>query len=181
MLKKFFVLVLALITTISVPSTQSKAYGQVGSGRLNIAISDGQITLSLSTTGSEIMDQLGVEQDSQTRVAIAVSRLSDPLELFRMADSARCFATSANVTLPGKRFGVISDKGGERDQVKNSEFHADYEIRCQNMDALREIEFRYFDRFPSAKTLAVKITEAEGISTQQVTRTTPVLSVAPAR
>nr|WP_256369263.1 DUF2796 domain-containing protein [Ruegeria sp. HKCCA5426] len=170
-----------MITTISVPSTQSKAYGQVGSGRLNIAISDGQITLSLSTTGSEIMDQLGVEQDSQTRVAIAVSRLSDPLELFRMADSARCFATSANVTLPGKRFGVISDKGGERDQVKNSEFHADYEIRCQNMDALREIEFRYFDRFPSAKTLAVKITEAEGISTQQVTRTTPVLSVAPAR
>lgn len=164
---KSAVLALALYSVaLAAQATQVASQHQHGSGTLGIAFSGAEFTLSLAVPGVDIVgfEHPAANDDDRALVAVAVSDLSKPLELFLTPVEAGCFAASANVTLnvvtPGQE-GEAESGQVDPEAPAHSEFQADYVIQCQDMNALDRIEFAFFDRFEGAEKLDVSV-EASG-------------------
>lgn len=135
------------------------------------------------------MDIVGFESpvendDNRTRVAIAISELSDPLDLFITPPEAGCSTVTANVVLT---YGITQQKGeanavtGSTTAESHSEFQADYVIQCQDMNALKMIEFAYFTRFSGTDQLNIHLNSGRVQDAVEITRAAPYLDLRPDR
>ncbi|SLN65298.1 ZrgA family zinc uptake protein [Ruegeria meonggei] len=165
---KLSVLALTLIPSIAFSQSQATTVHEHGTGHVVIAMAGAEFSLSLVVPGVDIVGFEGPAEtdDDRARVAVAISDLSNPLELFVLPEAAGCFAASANVTLSGETLGQDVDAAQE---VNHTEFQADYQIQCQDIDALDGIEFAYFDRFPKAKRLKIQVSRSGDARSQEVT------------
>lgn len=59
----------------------------------------------------------------------------------------------------------------------HTEFHAEYEFTCTNMDALTNISFPYFEQFPNALELEVQVITTKGAMAYEVERDEPELAL----
>jgi len=57
----------------------------------------------------------------------------------------------------------------------HSEFHAEYLLTCNAPEALKQVDFAYFDHFPNAQEVEVQIITTSGAAAFEVTRAEPVL------
>jgi len=172
------VFVLTLIPAGALAQSHTEHPHEHGFGSLKVAFSGTEIALSLAVPSADIV---GFERPAETDegralVANAISDLSKPLELFAVSQEAGCFTTSANVTLSSEGFGRTNSNTLADEQVNHIEFQADYQIQCQDMDALKGIQFAFFDRFPMAKKLIVRVDRPGGSRAHDITRIAPNLT-----
>ncbi|CUK09672.1 hypothetical protein RUE5091_03208 [Ruegeria denitrificans] len=168
---------LPLISAIALSQAHSVVAQEHTSGHLNIVFSEAEFTLSLALPVVEILgtNKLVENDESRASVAVAISDLSKPLELFIVTEEAECFTAMANVTLSAIGLGQNTDTTGSGGDDSN-EFQAEYLIQCENIEVIETIRFAYFDRFPSVETLAVQVDRAGQSSTHDVTRAAPDLT-----
>ncbi|WP_299895221.1 DUF2796 domain-containing protein [uncultured Ruegeria sp.] len=184
---KCSVLALSLFpAALAAQATQITSTHHHGSGQLDIVLTDTDFSLSLRVPSIDIIgfETPVANDDERTRVAIAISELSRPLDLFVVPSEAVCFTVSANVILTHDISGN-QDTAGEgvasSAPDEHSEFQADYVVQCQNMDALNTIEFAYFQRFSGTRKLNVRVGSDAATSTHEITRVAPSLDVAQIR
>ncbi|WP_298852265.1 DUF2796 domain-containing protein [uncultured Ruegeria sp.] len=180
---KCSVLALSLFpAALAAQATQISTPHQHGSGQLDIVFTGAEFSLSLKVPS---MDIIGFEtpvatDDERTRVAIAISELSKPLDLFVVPTEAGCFTASANVILTHE-VSSHQEQAGEGVDVSasddHSEFQADYVIQCQDMGALNSMEFAYFERFSGTGKLNLRIGSDAATSTHEISRTAPSLDM----
>ncbi|NVO54260.1 DUF2796 domain-containing protein [Rhodobacteraceae bacterium B1Z28] len=175
---KCVVLALSLCpAALAAQDSQLETPHQHGVGTLGITFSGAEFTLSLVVPGIDIIgfERPAANDDDRAMVAIAISDLSKPLELFIVPTEAGCFTASANVTLTSESSEETPETGEQTST--HSEFQADYAIQCQDMEALDTIEFAYFDRFESTDKLKVQVELAGLMHKFDVTRATPLLDM----
>ncbi len=63
------------------------------------------------------------------------------------------------------------------DEAGHTEFHAEYSFACENPDALTEITFAYFETFPNALEVEVRLVTSSGAKAFEVERDAPVLKL----
>ncbi|WP_170559189.1 ZrgA family zinc uptake protein [Ruegeria atlantica] len=169
----------ALIFTPAVVLSQAEsAAHEHGTGYVDIAFSDQSFSLSLTVPAADVIGFEGSAEtdDDRAQVAVAVSDLSKPLSLFVLPEEAGCFTASANVTLTGEGLGQDkTDEAAEQDQ--HSDFLADYLIQCEDVSALENIRFAYFERFENAKKLVLRVTRSGETRAHEVTRSQPNLDM----
>lgn len=175
-----------------------------GFGSLNIAIEGDTVAMELEAPGADIVgfEHAATSEKDRAAIATAISGLAKPLDLFVLPASAGCTVTAANVALIGENEPHGEDHHEEHhsddkhakheghskheehathkehgDEESHTEFHAEYTLECTDPSALDRIEFAYFERFPSAKELAVQIISDKGAQAFEVERDAPVLDL----
>ncbi len=178
-LMKCAVLAMSLLpAALAAQATQVTTPDHRDAGRLDVVLSQTGFSLKLKVP---TVDVVGFEapisnDDERAKVAIAMSELSKPLDLFVVPLEAGCFTTSANVILMHQIVDQ-NDTGrassGSPTDESHAEFQADYVVQCQDMSALDRFDFAYFDRFSGSETLTVRI-KADGTEqTREATRAAP--------
>ncbi|MGI6246974.1 MAG: zinc uptake protein ZrgA [Pseudochelatococcus sp.] len=66
-------------------------------------------------------------------------------------------------------------EGGEGAQ--HSEFHAEYVLTCANPAAIARIEFAYFEAFPNAREIEIRLVTEKGAQSFEVRREAPALDL----
>ncbi|UUV05294.1 MULTISPECIES: DUF2796 domain-containing protein [Ruegeria] len=180
---KCSVLALSLFpAALAAQATQITSTHHHGSGQLEIVLTDTGFSLSLRVPSIDIIgfETPVASDDERTRVAIAISELSKPLDLFVVPPEAVCFTASANVILthdvPGQQ-DTAGEGGTSSTAGEHSEFQADYVVQCQDMDALNAIEFAYFQRFSGTRKLNLRVGAGAENSTHEITRAAPRLDM----
>ncbi|WP_170400675.1 ZrgA family zinc uptake protein [Ruegeria arenilitoris] len=170
-------LALTLIPAVALSQTHAGIEHEHGTGHLDIAVSGAELSLSLAVPAADIVgfERPAQTDEDRTLVAGAISVLSKPLELFVLPEDAACFTATANVTLPAEGLGPEADAAPASDQDPHSEFQADYQIQCQTIDVIEAIGFAYFERFPNAQKLVVKVDRSGEVQMHEVTRSMPNL------
>ena len=151
-----------------------------GVGELNIAVDGSTVAIELHAPGADIVgfEYVAKSFDDRLTVKKALKSLSHPLELFLLPDPAECRVTEAEAHLETE--GVHDDHADHDDHAEgpvHSEFHATYTLVCNNLSALTEITFAYFDAFENALELEVQLLTASGAQAFEVKRTNPTLDL----
>ena len=151
-----------------------------GVGELNIAVDGSTVAIELHAPGADIVgfEYVAKSFDDRLTVKKALKSLSHPLELFLLSDPAECRVTEAEAHLETE--GVHDDHADHDDHAEgpvHSEFHATYTLVCNNLSALTEITFAYFDAFENALELEVQLLTASGAQAFEVKRTNPTLDL----
>ncbi len=171
----------ALVALFSLPLaasaevTSASESHQHGSGYVSIMAEGPAIDLSLKVPSVDIVGfkRSAETDDERALIAAAVSDLSNPLDLFVFPSDAGCATLSANVALVGDVFG----QDAQENEENHTEFHADYQLQCQNIESLGEIGFAYFERFSDTKVLLVEVKSNTDIRTYEVKSQQPVLDL----
>jgi hypothetical protein len=145
-----------------------------GRSTLDIAIEGGSVVMELTAPGADIV---GFEHPAATdaqKAAIAAARivLADPLALFVPPPAAGCRVATATVDLE------TEDHGGEHageESGGHAAFHTEYALDCADPAALGSLGFAFFDRFPDAAAVAVRLVTERGQTTYEVERAAPHL------
>ncbi len=181
---KCAVLALSLLpAAVSAQATQLESQPERGTGRLAIQFSGAEFALSLAVPSADIVgfERPAASDEDRALVAVAISDLSKPLELFVLPEEAGCFTASANVALTSDAQGeptqAIGAETSPSETPELSEFQADYVIQCQSIEALNTIEFAYFDRFEATQKFQVSVERSDGLHTFDVTRATPLVDL----
>ncbi|NOD93407.1 DUF2796 domain-containing protein [Ruegeria sp. HKCCD4884] len=157
---------------LAAQATQVTTPHQHGTGQLDVVLTETGFSLKLSVPSVDIV---GFEapvsnDDERTQVAIAISELSEPLDLFVVPEEAGCFTASANVILTHDIADQVDVASGKSASEGHAEFQADYVVQCQDMSLLDRIDFAYFEKFSGTEKLSVRV-EAGGVTqTHQATR-----------
>ena len=151
-----------------------------GVGELNIAVDGSTVAIELHAPGADIVgfEYVAKSFDDRLTVKKALKSLSHPLELFLLPDPAECRVTEAEAHLETE--GVHDDHADHDDHAEgpvHSEFHATYTLVCNNLSALTEITFAYFDAFENALELEVQLLTASGAQAFEVKRGKPELDL----
>ena len=151
-----------------------------GVGELNIAVDGSTVAIELHAPGADIVgfEYVAKSFDDRLTVKKALKSLSHPLELFLLPDSAECRVTEAEAHLETE--GAHDDHADHDDHAEgpvHSEFHATYTLVCNNLSALTEITFAYFDAFENALELEVQVLSNAGAQAFEVKRANPALDL----
>ena len=65
----------------------------------------------------------------------------------------------------------------ETAEAQHTEFHAEYTLDCKTPDAIDQIEFAYFARFPNALELDVQFVSDSGAQAFEIERDDPILDM----
>ena len=153
-----------------------------GHAKLNLAIDGSALAMELEAPG---MDVLGFEHPAESKqdeaaVEAVKATLADPPALFVPPAAAGCKVILATVSLLQEEH---EEKGeGEagtdhQHEPSHSEFRGQYALECSIPDALGQLSFAWFDRFPNAEAVAVTMLDARGQSSWQVKRGDPPLAI----
>lgn len=149
-----------------------------GHAKLNVAIDGSELALEIEAPA---MDVLGFEHPAESEqdkaaVEAAKTRLADPLTLFVPSADAGCKVVKAMVPLLEEGH---EDEGGtdDHDEPVHSEFRGQYTLECSDPDALSQLRFTWFDRFPNAQAVEVTMLDARGQSSWEVERGDPPLAI----
>ena len=151
-----------------------------GVGELNLAVDGSIVAIELRAPGADIVgfEYVAKSFDDRLTVKKALKSLSHPLELFLFPDSAECRVTEAEAHLETE--GAHDDHADHDDHAESpvhSEFHANYTLVCNNLSALTEFTFEYFDTFENALELEVQVLSDTGAHAFEVKRTNPTLDL----
>lgn len=172
-----------------------------GVGELNIAVDGNIIAIELHAPGADIV---GFEYVAETvedlrTIEMALTTLSQPLELFAFSPAAECRVTDASAHRETEGFhedhagheeqGHTEDHGGHADHEEHkgkddgmegsvhSGFHATYTLTCNKLGALSEITFAYFNVFENSLELDVQLLSDSGAQAFKVERGNPTLDL----
>lgn len=160
-----------------------------GVGQLEIAFDGQQIAMELHAPGADIVGFEYAAERAEDRAAVdaAVAKLARPLDLFVMPEAAGCSVVQAAAELESEEEheGDAHDreehvKDGHSDhesEAGHTEFHAEYLLTCADPTAVTEITFAYFDAFPNAIEVEVKLISDNGATSFEVMRDAPTLDL----
>ncbi len=154
-----------------------------GHGNLNIAIEGNRVAMELIAPGADIVGFEHAAKTAEQKAAIekAKATLAEPLALFVLPASAGCRVAEAKVSLETEEEshekGHADKKAHAHEEERHSEFHGAYVLTCASPRALSGIDFKYFERFPGAEELEVKLISDKGQSKYEVERDRPRLDL----
>ena len=179
--------VLAISTAIAVSVAAAQTAHVHGEGRVNIAIDGDRVFMSLESPGADIVgfEYAPRSDDDRAAVDAALARLRDPMQLIRLDPGTECSVEQASSEFEtgegdhGEQAHEHDDHGKHEDEDTHGTFHAEYEFRCADVDALERIEFTYFGHFENAQSLDIVLIDGRGQRSAEVSRANPVLSLDP--
>ena len=177
-----------------------------GVGTLDIAIEKSTVTMEFHAPGADIVGfEYEAKSDADlAAIDSATEILGAPLDLFIIPDAAACTVIKAHAELESEDDHDEHNDEAHDDHAKeghddhaedghndnddeghkehaeepgHTEFHAEYTLMCENLDALTEITFAYFETFPNAKEVEVQIITAKGAQAFEVEHDAPVLNL----
>ncbi|GHA58444.1 hypothetical protein GCM10008927_25100 [Amylibacter ulvae] len=178
-----------------------------GVGQMNIAIEDSKVVIELHAPGADIVgfEYPAESIEDRTKIEAAVAMLAKPLDLFVFPAATGCSVVEATSELEGGEHHDHEDHDDEHGHDDHehdedhaheeghdendehddhdehasghTEFHAEYELNCTNLDASGEIAFDYFKTFPNAKELEIQVISKDGATAVEVERDTPTLAL----
>lgn len=190
--------------TQTIPARRELGAHEHGASALDVAIEGGRVEMRLE---SPAMDVVGFEHEPSTdaqRAAIEEARaaLSEPMALFAPPEAAGCEVADASVEHVfegghedhGEKRGVEeaaehghaegeehAEAGAEHDEeaegATHSEFQATYALDCQDPSALTAIDFPFFEVFPGAREIDVRLVTERGQTGAAVERASPRLDL----
>ncbi len=185
--KALILFALAIATPAFADGTRQLDAHEHGVGSLNIAMEGATVAMEFHAPGADIV---GFEYAAESaadlaKIDAAIELLGAPLTLFVIPDAAACAVTAARAELEGEEEHEEHAKDGHADHADedheeesgHTEFHAEYQLTCDNPDALTEITFAYFDVFPNAQEVEVQIISTDGAQAFEVDRGAPVLNL----
>lgn len=171
--------ILAIIAALVASTTHAQEHREAGahvhgSGTLDIAIEDQRLTLALSVPA---FDLVGFEHAPTTKAQeLAVERARAQLQeadrLWGFPAAASCSTEAIETTLlephhehddhesHDGHHGHEHDTHGE--DAGHSNVTVTLEMRCEDMEALTVLEPEYFDTFPNAQELQVRVLGPSG-------------------
>jgi hypothetical protein len=182
-----FIAGIAILASISTPVALAQSAHVHGEGRVNIAIEGDRLFLQLESPGADIVgfEHAAHSEQEKNAVAKALAQLGDPLQVMRFDPAAECEVQQASARIEGseKHKGHEEHEGHEgHDDHKehggnetHGSFVAEYEFACDDIDALRFIEFLYFDLFANAQSLEIVLIDDSGQRRLEITRGSPEL------
>ena len=204
---KYALCLIALSTTLPALAEDTRQLDahEHGVGKLNIAIEKSTITMEFHAPGADIVGfEYEAKSDADlAAIASATEILGAPLDLFIIPDATACKVMKVHAELESENDHNEHDdeahddhaEGGHDDHAEDghddndeghkehaeepghTEFHAEYTLTCENLDALTEITFAYFETFPNAKEVEVQIITAKGAQAFEVEHDAPVLNL----
>lgn len=166
-----------------------------GIGEMNMAVEGETVLIELHAPGADIVGfEYAAESDTDlAAIDNALLVLDAPLELFTFPEAAGCAVTSASAEMEGEaEHDDHDDDHGEDEhdehehddhgedhagEASHTEFHAEYVLTCADPSAITRIDFPYFDTFPNALELEVKIVTPAGAQAFEVERVAPTLDL----
>jgi Protein of unknown function (DUF2796) len=171
-----------------------------GESHLAIALEGNKLSMELTSPAADIVGFEYEPSSGEEKAAMEEAKgvLSSPLDLFVMPSGAGCTVSSARVEHvleehhdeedgeyymdDGEHAGAHAaaedhQDGHEHDEGMHSEFHASYELNCQEPARLDRIEFGFFDKFPNAQIVDVQAIGDAGQAGFEVERAKPVISL----
>jgi hypothetical protein len=196
---------LAVAVPALAESTRQLDAHEHGIGALNIAIEGSTVAMEFRAPGADIVGfEYEAKSDADlAAIASATAILGAPLDLFIIPDATACKVMKVHAELESENDHNEHDdeahddhaEGGHDDHAEDghddndeghkehaeepghTEFHAEYTLTCENLDALTEITFAYFETFPNAKEVEVQIITAKGAQAFEVEHDAPVLNL----
>ena len=166
-----------------------------GHGMLNLAIDGKKMVLQLTAPSQDIVgfEHAATTPSQQETVHHARTALSSPADLFTLSAAAECAFQHQSIRI-GNNPAPMSDeegKHGEHHEEHGEEHHADhedegavhsevdaeYQLTCEKPDALREIGFPYFKRFPNAEELTITAIGPMGQIGGEVSKDNPLFKL----
>jgi hypothetical protein len=173
-----------------------------GVGQLDIAFEEGRIAMELHAPGADIVGFEYVPESAEDRAKVddAVAVLARPLDLFSLPAPAGCGVVEASASLEsevghdeheeeghdhedheGEDHAEHEEEDhaehGHAEEVAHTEFHAEYLLECADPAQATLITFAYFDAFPNALELEVKVISDRGATAFEVKRSAPTLDL----
>jgi len=177
-----------------------------GTGQLDIAFDGQQVAMELHAPGADIVGFEYVPESAEDRAAVenAVATLARPMDLFMISEAAGCSVIQATAGLEAEEDDheghdhdehahedhADKDEHGHdkhahdehahedhADEATHTEFHAEYLLNCADPAAVSEITFAYFEVFPNALEVEVRIISAAGATSYEVERDAPKLDL----
>lgn len=171
-------MLVALAWTAQAEERRELGAHEHGHAKLNLARDGSALAMEIEAPG---MDVLGFEhppESEQDKAAVeaAMAALADPLALFVPPAAAGCRVVKVTVNLLQEEHEA---EGGadHHDEPPHSELRGQYALECSNPDALSQLRFAWFDRFPNAQAVAVTMLDARGQSSWEVERGDPPLPI----
>lgn len=146
-----------------------------GVGKLDIAIEDSKVAMELHAPGADIVgfEYAATSEQDHGKIDAAVLRLSKPLDLFGLPSDAGCTVINATAELEGEE----AHGQESHEQEGHTEFHAEYQFDCSDIDAVTKITFPYFDLFPNAKEIELQVVSDKGASAFEIERDVPYVNL----
>lgn len=202
-MKTLLFLALSAVTATPVFASETRQLDvhEHGVGQLNIAFDGQQIAMELHAPGADIVGFEYAAESAKDRKAVdaAVAMLARPLDLFVVADAAGCSVAKASAELESEEShddhkadhaddhkDDHADEGHKDEEhdhddhaadAGHTEFHAEYLLECADPTAVTDITFAYFEVFPNALEVEVKVLSAAGATSFEVERDDPVLDL----
>ena len=164
-----------------------------GVGQLDIAFDGQQIAMELHAPGADVVgfEYAAESAEDRAKVDAAVATLARPLDLFVLSDAAGCSVVQAAAELESEEDhdehaeeheGEAHDEdehAGEdhADEAGHTEFHAEYLLTCADPAAITGITFAYFEAFPNALEVEVRVISDSGATSFEVERDEPTLDL----
>jgi len=175
-----------------------------GHGALNVAIEGTTLALELETPGFDLVGFEHAAESEQDKKAIqsALDKLSDPALIFAVPQGAGCSLVEAVAELHGDDKHEDDDHGEEHDHDheehgekedhddheehdheedaatdSHSEFHAEYQLTCEDPAQLTDISLTYFETFPNARALEVQLITDSGARKIDLTEDSAVINL----
>ena len=202
----FLLLALSTTMPVLAEDTRQLDAHEHGVGTLDIAIEKSTVTMEFHAPGADIVGfEYEAKSDADlAAIDSATEILGAPLDLFIIPDAAACTVIKAHAELESEDDHDEHNDEAHDDHAKeghddhaedghndnddeghkehaeepgHTEFHAEYTLACENLDALTEITFAYFETFPNAKEVEVQIITAKGAQAFEVEHDAPVLNL----
>tara|TARA_B110000008_G_scaffold51861_1_gene51009 strand:- start:765 stop:1394 length:630 start_codon:yes stop_codon:yes gene_type:complete len=202
----FLLLALSTTMPVLAEDTRQLDAHEHGVGTLDIAIEKSTVTMEFHAPGADIVGfEYEAKSDADlAAIDSATEILGAPLDLFIIPDAAACTVIKAHAELESEDDHDEHNDEAHDDHAKeghddhaedghndnddeghkehaeepgHTEFHAEYTLACENLDALTEITFAYFEIFPNAKEVEVQIITAKGAQAFEVEHDAPVLNL----
>ncbi|NKB56040.1 MAG: DUF2796 domain-containing protein [Alphaproteobacteria bacterium] len=140
-----------------------------GAGTLNLAIEGRNVEAELEAPGADVVgfEHAAASDAEKQAVAKAADQLRAGATLFVFPEAAGCRLIESEVESPLLDEKHHDHKGSDTDA--HAEFHAHYHFRCDRPGQLTHLDTTYFETFPAAQALTVRMITAGGQSARQLT------------
>tara|TARA_Y100001970_G_scaffold292977_1_gene436957 strand:+ start:1897 stop:2475 length:579 start_codon:yes stop_codon:yes gene_type:complete len=145
---------------------------QHGVSKLNLMIEGKRLKIELQSPGSDIVgfEHAAASKADRSSINYAANLLKDNGKLFDLSIAAGCRLASSEVEVPGgqEKYKHHNRRHGHGEKShyhhneriegeEHSEFHARYLFTCKQPEKLTRIDIKYFDIFPLAEKIDVRV------------------------
>ncbi len=192
--------VAVILVGFTIPSVAEErreaAAHQHGQGTLYIAIDGDKAGFEMRVPGADVVgfEHAANTDAEKTALAAAKEFLGAPLKVVKLPKAANCVVEKSFVHYTkDPEHAAHHEKEHDKEhhsghhgkhheghaghQEGHAEFHVGFELTCLAPENLKLIQFGYFDQFPNAQSLQVKIATGAGQKQVNVTRQQPTLDL----